>query len=102
MAADHEHQVAGMHFALRNEFAESRRIQRPASWVEQDFARARVTLPEIRASGTDLAHFRGGVTTGAGQKIRGNGVAVRVLRLADEIKIDLHSAGISTVLALRQ
>ena len=37
----------------------------------------------------------------AAQEILGYGIGVRVFRSANEIKVDLHSGGISTVLALR-
>jgi len=52
--------------------------------------------------GPDFAHFGGCVAAGAPQKILGHSVDVRVLRLADKVKRDLHSGGISSVLALRQ
>src|ERR1019366_6258556 len=102
VSADQEHQVATLHFSFRDQPCDPRGIHRLAGRVEEDLAGGGMLLPQVCPVGTNLAHLTGRITRGAPHKIRRDGVGVGVLRLADEVEVDLHSGGIATCLPVRQ
>ena len=56
----------------------------------------------VGAAGPRFAHFAGRVAGGALAEIGGYGIGMRVFGFADEVQVELHSAGIPTALAPRQ
>jgi len=64
-------------------------------------ARGGMLRPQIGTLRTNLAHLARRIARGAVHEIRRDGIGVRVPRLSDVVQENLHSAGISTVLALR-
>ena len=102
MTFPHEHQVATLHFGFGDHPRETRGVHRLAGGVEEDLAGGGMLLPKVYPVGTNLAHLTGRITRGASHEIRRDGVGMRVLRLADEVEVDLHSGGIATCLPVRQ
>src|SRR5438445_13322241 len=94
--------MPALHLGLRNQSSEAGRVHRTPSRVHQDLARRGMPAPKVQPLRAYFAHFRRHIARRALQKILRHGIGMRVLRLPDEVKEDLHSGGNSTILAFRQ
>ncbi len=96
MSTDQEQEIARLVFSLRDELNERRRVEGPATGIEEDLAGGRMPVKQVKAMRNNFAHVADGVTADTLQELGRDGVRMGITRFADVIQEDLQTSSMES------